>query len=91
MKKCIIMEIEYILYLPLFFVYFGYLQLYSKYIIKEELIMFFIDELKNFKLYKKQFLYPIVDNDKKHGSLVFIFSPIKIICPLPTLRNFISS
>ncbi len=37
--------------------------------------MFFIDELKNFKLYKKQFLYPIVDNDKKHGSLIFIFSP----------------
>ena len=37
--------------------------------------MFFIDELTNLKLYKKDFSYPLVDSHKKSGSLAFIFSP----------------
>lgn len=37
--------------------------------------MFFVDELTNLKLYKKEFSYPLVDSHKKSGSLAFIFSP----------------
>ena len=37
--------------------------------------MFFIDELKDFKLYKKRFLYPINDSNKKLGSAVILLSP----------------
>ena len=37
--------------------------------------MFFIDELQDFKMYKKQFLYPIDGKDKKNGSAVILLSP----------------
>ena len=37
--------------------------------------MFFIDELKDFKMYKKQFLYPIDTSNKKLGSAVVLLSP----------------
>ena len=37
--------------------------------------MIFIDEMKNMKIYKKQFFLPYNDKDKKHGSLVYLLSP----------------
>ena len=37
--------------------------------------MFFIDELKDFKMYKKKFLYPINDANKKLDSAVILLSP----------------
>lgn len=37
--------------------------------------MFFLDELKDFKLYKKQFLYPINDKNKTKNSLVMLMTP----------------
>lgn len=37
--------------------------------------MFFIDELKDFKMYKKKFLYPINDKNKNYGSAVILLSP----------------
>lgn len=37
--------------------------------------MFFVDELKDFKMYKKKFLYPIDDKNKKNGSAVILLSP----------------
>lgn len=37
--------------------------------------MFFIDELKDFKMYKKKFLYPINSTNKKLGSAVILLSP----------------
>ena len=37
--------------------------------------MIFIDELKNFKIYRKQFFLPYNDKDKKHGSLVYLLTP----------------
>lgn len=37
--------------------------------------MFFVDELKNFKMYKKKFLYPVDDNNKKLNSAVILLSP----------------
>ena len=37
--------------------------------------MIFADELKNGILYKKKFLYPIDDKDKRHGSTVLLMSP----------------
>ena len=37
--------------------------------------MFFIDELKDFKMYKKQFLYPINNANKKLDSAVILLSP----------------
>ena len=46
--------------------------------------MFFVDELKDFKMYKKKFLYPINSDNKKLNSAVILLSPniessIKII------------
>ena len=37
--------------------------------------MFFIDELKDFKMYKKKFLYPINNANKKNDSAVILLSP----------------
>lgn len=37
--------------------------------------MIFIDELKNFRIYRKQFFLPYNDKDKKHGSLVYLLTP----------------
>ena len=37
--------------------------------------MFFIDELKDFKMYKKKFLYPINSTNKKLDSAVVLLSP----------------
>ena len=37
--------------------------------------MFFVDELKDFILYKKKFLYPIDDKNKKLNSAVILLSP----------------
>ena len=37
--------------------------------------MFFVDELKDFKMYKKQFLYPINATNKKLDSAVILLSP----------------
>lgn len=37
--------------------------------------MFFIDELKDFKMYKKKYLYPIDDTNKKLNSAVILLSP----------------
>ena len=37
--------------------------------------MFFVDELKDFKMYKKKFLYPINNANKKLDSAVILLSP----------------
>ena len=37
--------------------------------------MFFVDELKDFKMYKKKFLYPIDDKNKNYGSAVILLTP----------------
>ena len=37
--------------------------------------MFFVDELKDFKMYKKKFLYPINNSNKKLDSAVILLSP----------------
>lgn len=37
--------------------------------------MFFVDELKDFKMYKKKFLYPIDSTNKKFNSAVILISP----------------
>ena len=37
--------------------------------------MFFVDELKDFVMYKKKFLYPINDKDKKNNSAVILLTP----------------
>lgn len=37
--------------------------------------MFFVDELKDFKMYKKKFLYPIDNSNKKLNSAVILLSP----------------
>lgn len=37
--------------------------------------MFFVDELKDFKMYKKKFLYPIDSDNKKLNSAVILLSP----------------
>lgn len=37
--------------------------------------MFFIDELKDFKMYKKKFLYPINNANKKQDSAIILLSP----------------
>lgn len=37
--------------------------------------MIFIDEMKNMKIYKRQFFLPYNDADKKHGSLVYLLTP----------------
>lgn len=37
--------------------------------------MFFLDELDNLKIYRKKFLLPINDKDKKHNSIAFLLTP----------------
>lgn len=37
--------------------------------------MFFVDELKDLKMYKKKFLYPINDSNKKLNSAVVLLTP----------------
>ena len=37
--------------------------------------MYFLDELDNFKLYRRTVLLPINEKDKKHTSLAFLLSP----------------
>ena len=37
--------------------------------------MIFIDEMKNLKIYRKQFFLPYNDKDKKHGSAVYLLTP----------------
>lgn len=37
--------------------------------------MFFVDELKDFKMYKKKFLFPINSSNKKLGSVVILLTP----------------
>ena len=37
--------------------------------------MYFLDELKDFYLYKRKYLLPINDKDKHHGGLAFVLSP----------------
>ena len=37
--------------------------------------MIFIDEMKNLKIYRKQFFLPYNDKDKKHGSNVYLLTP----------------
>ena len=37
--------------------------------------MFFLDELNDLKIYKKKFLLPINDNNKKRGSVAMLMSP----------------
>lgn len=37
--------------------------------------MFFIDELKDFKMYKKKFLYPVDEENKKLNSAIILLSP----------------
>ena len=37
--------------------------------------MFFIDELKDFKMYKKKFFYPVDEENKKLNSAVILLSP----------------
>lgn len=37
--------------------------------------MFFLDELDNLKVYRKKFLLPINDKDKKHNSVAFLLTP----------------
>lgn len=37
--------------------------------------MFFLDELNNLKIYRKKFLFPINDKDKRRNSLVFLMTP----------------
>ena len=37
--------------------------------------MFFLDELNNLKVYRKKFLLPINDKDKRHNSLAFLMTP----------------
>ena len=37
--------------------------------------MFFVDELKDFKMYKKKFLYPINNANKNLSSAVILLSP----------------
>ena len=37
--------------------------------------MFFLDELDNLKVYRKKFMLPINDKDKRHNSLAFLMTP----------------
>lgn len=37
--------------------------------------MFFLDELQDIKIYRKKFLLPINDNDKKRGSVAMLMTP----------------
>ena len=37
--------------------------------------MVFLDELKSFKLYKRVFITPIVEADKRKGSLIYLLTP----------------
>ena len=37
--------------------------------------MYFLDELDNCRLYKRKYLLPINDKDKRHGSLVYLLGP----------------
>lgn len=37
--------------------------------------MIFLDEMKNMKIYRKQFFLPYNDKDKKHGSVVYLLTP----------------
>lgn len=58
--------------------------------------MFFIDELNDLKMYKKKFIYPINDSNKKFGSAVILLTPdlessIKVINHELNLNKFIKS
>lgn len=58
--------------------------------------MYFIDDLKDFKMYKKKFLYPINDNNKKLSSAVILLTPnldssIRVINHELTLNKYIKS
>lgn len=37
--------------------------------------MFFLDELKDFKLYRRKFVAPIVETNKKKGSFIYLMTP----------------
>lgn len=37
--------------------------------------MFFLDELKNFKIYKRVFVAPLVETNKKKGSFIYLMTP----------------
>ena len=37
--------------------------------------MIFIDEMKNLRVYRKQFFLPYNDKDKKHGAAVYLLTP----------------
>lgn len=56
--------------------------------------MYFIDELKDFKMYKKKFIYPIDEANKKFNSAVFLLTPnldssIKVINHNLVLNKFV--
>lgn len=58
--------------------------------------MFFVDELDDFRMYKKKFLYPINNSNKKNGSAVILLSPnidssIKVINHELCTNKFIKS
>lgn len=37
--------------------------------------MFFLDELENFKLYKRKVVFPFIESDKRKGSYIYLMSP----------------
>lgn len=39
--------------------------------------MFFLDELDNLKMYRRNVLLPINEKDKRHGCLAYLFAPTK--------------